>query len=111
MGWHDGTHDPWPYMTYVLFILKTVSREFERRGGQMASPRGAKAEMVRSVIERTTGEFTLRELEAQCPGVSRDMIRKVLKDLRKDGAVECVGRGPAAPWRKRRGNISKKGQE
>jgi Fic family protein len=22
-GWHEGKHDPWPYINYVLFILKT----------------------------------------------------------------------------------------
>ena len=22
-GWHEGTHDPWPYINYLLYILKT----------------------------------------------------------------------------------------
>ncbi len=26
-GWHEGTHDPWPYVNYLLFILKTAYRE------------------------------------------------------------------------------------
>lgn len=34
-----------------------------------------------------------------CPGVSIDLIRKVLKRL-KGSSVECLGRGPAARWRK-----------
>jgi len=29
------------------------------------------------------------------------MLRKVLKDLRREGQVECLGRGPGAPWKKR----------
>lgn len=32
-GWHDGKHDPWPYINYVLYILKTAYREFEKRVG------------------------------------------------------------------------------
>ena len=30
----------------------------------------------------------------------RDMIRKVLKTLRRAGRVSCVGRGPAARWQR-----------
>ncbi len=35
-----------------------------------------------------------------CPGVSLDMIRHVLKSLRDEVKVECLGRGPAAKWQK-----------
>jgi len=50
----------------------------------------------------------LSDLERSCPGVSRDMIRKVLRDLQKSGQVECLGRGQGAPWR-RKGITSKRG--
>jgi Fic family protein len=100
-GWHEGRRDPWPCITYLLFVLKSVCREFEGRVGRMASPLGAKTDMVRLSIERTAGAFTLRELGTKCPGVSRDMVRKVLRDMRSDGRVECVGRGPGARWRKK----------
>ena len=46
--------------------------------------------------------------ERACPGVSRDMVRRVLRDLQKARKVECVGRGPGALWRKK-GNTSKRG--
>ncbi len=32
-GWHDGKHDPWPYINYALFILKTAYQEFAERVG------------------------------------------------------------------------------
>ncbi len=47
------------------------------------------------------GKFTLSELERACPGVSRDMVRQVLKTLRKEGKVKCLGKGPGAAWEKR----------
>jgi hypothetical protein len=34
-------------------------------------------------------------------GISRDMIRQVLREQRAAGAIECQGRGPAARWRKK----------
>lgn len=106
--WHEGRHDPWPYINYVQFILKTAYREFEERVGQTKSPRGAKTDLIGSAISAFPGEFTLADLERACPGVSRDMARRVLRDLQKAGKVECLGRGPGARWRKR-GNTSKKG--
>src|SRR6267143_1974649 len=48
--WHQGTHDPWPYINYILFILKSAYGEFEERVGQLGSPKGAKAEMVLGAI-------------------------------------------------------------
>jgi Fic family protein len=106
--WHEGRHDPWPYINYVLYILKAVYREFEQRVGQMKSPRGAKTELIESAIRTFPAEFTLGDLERACPGVSRDMVRRVLRDLKKSRKVECLGRGPGAPWRKK-GTILKRG--
>ena len=45
------------------------------------------------------GVFRLVDLERACPGVSRDMIRHVLRGLNKLGQVTCQGHGPAAVWR------------
>ncbi|MBI4667477.1 MAG: Fic family protein [Nitrospinae bacterium] len=107
-GWHEGKHDPWPYINYVLFTLKTAYRELEERVGQVKSPRGAKTELIESAINSFTGEFTLSDLERACPGVSRDMVRRVLRDLQKAKKVECLGRGPGASWKKK-GNTPKRG--
>ncbi|MEO8007538.1 MAG: Fic family protein, partial [Betaproteobacteria bacterium] len=106
--WHEGRHDPLPYINYLLFILKTAYREFEERVGQVKSPRGAKTELVEAAVNAFAGEFTVSELERACPGVSRDMIRRVLRNLRQAKKVECLGRGPGAPWR-RRGSTPKRG--
>lgn len=37
-GWHEGKHDPWPYINYLLYILKLAYREFEERVGLATSP-------------------------------------------------------------------------
>src|SRR5208337_1806572 len=99
-GWHEGRHDPWPFINYILFILKTAYREFEDRVGQIASPRGAKTALVEAEIKAFAGDFTLTELGGACPGVSRDMVRRVLRDLQKAKAIACLGKGPGETWRK-----------
>lgn len=99
-GWHQGTHNPWPYVNYILFILKTAYKEFEERVGQTASPRGAKTELVIAAVGRFAGKFKVSEVQRQCPAVSVDLVRRVLKNLRSLGRVKCLGRGQSAEWQR-----------
>lgn len=97
-GWHEGKHDPWIYINYILFILKNAYREFEERVEQVTSPRGAKTEIIIAAIRRANGPFQVANIQKECPGVSIDLIRRVLKDLRPQ--VECLGRGSKAQWQR-----------
>lgn len=97
--WHEGKHNPWPYIGYLLFILKKAYDEFEERAGEIAAPRGEKTELVETAIRQCSGEFAVADLQAACPGVGIDLIRKVLKQL-KGTSVECLGRGQSAKWRR-----------
>lgn len=106
LGWHEGRHHPWPFINYVLFVLKSAYREFEERVGQIASPRGAKAEMVLAAIRAQAGAFRLVDIERTCPGVGREWIRRLLADLKEAGKVTCQGKGPAARWHYGRGKGS-----
>src|SRR2546425_3170226 len=99
--WHQGKHDPWPTIDFLLYILRQACKEFEQCVGQIKSPRGAKTELVEHAIETLSGEFGITDLERACPGVSRDMIRRLLRDFKAEGRIECLGRGPGAKWRKR----------
>jgi Fic family protein len=60
LGWHEGKHDPWPYLNYLLYILKTAYTELEDRFGQTKVPRGEKSEVVTNAICRTTGDFSAK---------------------------------------------------
>jgi Fic family protein len=99
-GWHEGKHDPWPFINYVLSILKIAYQEFEERVGQIAEPKGAKAELVRDAVRKRRGEFRLSDIEQNCPSVGREWIRKVLGDMKNAGELTCKGRGPAARWKR-----------
>lgn len=101
LGWHDGKNDPWPFVNYLMYVLKMAYKEFEERVGATASPRGAKTELVRAAVDAKADVFTIADIERACPGVSRDMIRRVLRSMREEDVVECLGRGPGATWRKK----------
>ena len=95
-NWHEGKHDAWPYINYLLFTLKNVYKEFESRFADTSAPRGEKTAAVIGAINSFESPFTVRQLERQCPGVSRELIRKVMKQ--HSDCLQSTGRGPAAMW-------------
>jgi hypothetical protein len=99
-GWHEGKHNPWPYVNYLLFTLLDGYKEFEQRIGQTASPRGSKTTLVLTAVDRRVGSFQVADLQRDCPGVSLDLIRRVLKKKRESGEIECVVRGRNSLWSK-----------
>ncbi|TVQ78813.1 MAG: Fic family protein [Bradymonadales bacterium] len=99
-GWHQGRHDPWPYIGYTLFILKSAYREFEQRIGNLKERRGEKTALILQAIGHSKDSFHITDIQQKCPGVSVDMIRKVLKDLSTKARIKCLGRGKSAKWKK-----------
>lgn len=99
-GWHEGKHDPWPYINYLLSIFNLACNEFEERVGRTVTEKGAKTAIIKSSIEHKIGPFTISELQLDCPDISVDMIRRVLKKLKSEGLVECLGLGQKAKWQK-----------
>lgn len=97
-GWHEGRHDPYPWLEYFWGTLLRAYGEFRDRAGQIREGRGAKTALVESAVARRRQPFAISELEMDCPGVSRDMIRHVLRRLRDEGKVEVRGRGRGARW-------------
>jgi Fic family protein len=98
--WHEGKHDPWPTMNFLLFILTQASKEFEQRMGQLKAPRGEKTALVETAIDRRTGDFAVSDLQNECPGVGLDLIRRILARLQKEKKVRSLGTGRSAKWRK-----------
>ena len=97
-GWHTGHHNPWPFVNYMLWILKQAYQEFEQRVGDTAEPFGAKAQLVRQAIAHQQGSFSVSDLERACPSVGRDWIRSILRKMKTDGDLRSFGRGAGARW-------------
>jgi len=99
-SWHEGRHDPWHYINFLCFILKSAYKEFEERLGSLPPPRGEKTAMVHDAVRSFPGNFSVADIQGKCPGIGIDMIRRVLKDLQVQEVVECLGRGRNAKWNK-----------
>lgn len=96
-GWHEGKHDPWPYIGYLLFILKQAYQEFEERVGQIEAPRGEKTALIEAAI-RPLETFSVSDIQRACPGVSVDLIRLTLKGMQDKKEVKCTRKGRSAKW-------------
>ena len=99
-GWHEGKHDPWPFINYVLWLMKQAYAEFENRVGETGDARGTKEAMVRDTIGRLTGPFRLADLERACPGVGRDWIRSILREMKRTNELRSFGHGAGARWKR-----------
>jgi len=98
--WHEGKHDPWPALNFLLFILTQASKEFEQRVGHLKSPRGEKTAAVLAAVERQVSTFRVANLQAECPGIGVDLIRHLLARLQKEKKVKSLGTGRSAKWQK-----------
>lgn len=97
-NWHEGRHDPFPWMEYFWGILLRAHGELQDRAGRVLKGRGAKTALVEGAVAQRVRPFSMSEIEDLCPGVSRDMIRHVLRRMRDDGELRVSGRGRGARW-------------
>lgn len=96
-GWREGANDLIPWWNYFLSMLRRAYLEFERQV-ESAEVRGGKSDLVRRTIEAQVGPFSVAEIQASCPSVSLQLIKKVLGDMKREGHVTLVGRGRGALW-------------
>jgi hypothetical protein len=85
-------------MTYFWGVLLRASREFEDRVGTIRIGRGTKTDQIKQAMNRRNAPFAISDIEADCPGISRDMVRNVLRELRDSGGIELQGKGRGARW-------------
>ena len=97
-GWHQGKHDIRPWLRYFWGVMLRAYREFEERVGQVTTARGSKTAHIRRIVERKLTPFAISDLQAECPGISKEMIRVVLRRMRADGLLTVEGAGRGARW-------------
>lgn len=98
VGWHEGRHDPWPWLSYLVERVAEAYGVFERKAAELA-PRGTKQERVEAfALELGPPTFSKDDIRAALLDVSDATIARVLQRLRADGKVLSLGQGPTARW-------------
>lgn len=101
--WHEGAHDPWPWIAYLVGALTGAYDDFEARiAAQRNLATGSKQDQVRRyVLEHAPLRFRVRDIREALPGVSDQTIRLVLSALRREGLIEVDPNDPSgrqAAW-------------
>ncbi len=103
-GWHEQTHDPWPWLTYFVSTLTTAYDTFEGRASSDRST-GTKQDRVRDyVVNHASDIFKISDIRVALPGISDPTIRLALEGLKREGRITPEGTGRSAVWRKARGS-------
>ncbi len=100
-GWHEGQHDIWSWLEYLLGVIVAAYGEFERRVGGVSGGRGAKTAAIEHFVrDGIVEEFTIADVREAALGASDSMIAKVLARLRDEGVIASLGTGRSARWRR-----------
>jgi len=104
--WHDGEHNVWPWVGYLVDILAAAYDDFE---GRVAARRnlaaGSKQDQVRRyILQHAPDVFRIRDVRAALPGIGDPTIKRVLADLRHEGRIEAAddrAAGRLSAWKRR----------
>ncbi len=98
-GWHEGTHEVWPWIGYLLRILSDAYGDFEARVAAGTALVGAtKEEQARNyILTQAPRSFRISQIVDALPDISQATIRNALDRLKLEGRL-AVGRGRSARW-------------
>jgi hypothetical protein len=96
-GWHEGANEIVPWWNYFLGFVRRAYRELAAQV-ESAGKAPAKSQLARSTILSQVGPFTLGQIASQLPSVSRQLVKKVLGELKTSGALRLTGHGRGARW-------------
>lgn len=96
-GWQEGKNEIIPWWNYLLALIRSGYREFEKHVESIAG-RPGKSDLVRQAVLAQVTEFTLADVAAQVTVASPQLIKKVLAQMKTEGKVRLVGRGRGARW-------------
>ncbi|MRI31392.1 cell filamentation protein Fic [Endozoicomonas sp. OPT23] len=101
-GWHEGTHNPMPWINFFLISVIKAYEELEARveGLRERGSRAPKSKLITIAIEEHKGPFSVADICLELPNVSRELVKKVIQQMRKNGDLKAFGKGRGAHWQK-----------
>lgn len=92
-AWREGKHHLDPWLEYFFGVLRSAYQEFEQCVHRSRSARGAKAVLVETAICGFPGDFGYVNLEQSCPGISRPVLNRTLRQLHRLGRIRRTRQG------------------
>ncbi|MDP8262110.1 MAG: Fic family protein [Candidatus Ancaeobacter aquaticus] len=96
-NWIDGHHDVIPWLNMFYDTLISIYSEFEYRVAHFDG-KGSKTDLIKAHIRQISEPFSMNDLQKRSPHITRDMIRKVVRELRDEKKIQSTGIGRNAKW-------------
>ena len=91
-GWHEGTEDAGPFMTYLLGTILAAYKDFGDRFAIVEEKLPA-IDMVRKAVLNKIGRFTKQDIREQCPSLSLSSVEAALRKMVASGELKREGIG------------------
>ena len=98
LGWHEGTNDYTPFITYLLGVLTACYKELDERIGLVSASGNAETQL-RTYFQHQLGSVTKQDIMDDNPGISKRTIERILKKFQDDGIIEKVGAARSTAYR------------
>ena len=106
-GWHESSHNPQPWIDFFLNTLISAGDALEREVNSMQwqGIRAPKSQLIKTAVERMEGAFSVADVCIEIPTVSRELVKKVIQQMRTKGTLKPIGKGRGAQWLKVSGSL------
>jgi Fic family protein len=91
-GWHKVTHNPLPFIKYLLGTILAAYKDFEDRFA-LVETKQSTLETVRQATMNKVGRFTKQDIRELCPSVSISSIEGALRKLVASAELKREGSG------------------
>lgn len=93
VNWYEEENDYEPFVKYMLGVLISAYREFEKRTEIFNNKDISKPDRVAETIKGTIGKISKSEIMEKCPDISEVTVQRALKDLIDTDKIKKIGGG------------------
>ncbi len=93
MNWQECENNYEPFVKYMLGVIISAYREFEKRTYILDEKKPKKPDRVAEVIKNKLGKISKADILEQCPDISEITVQRALKSLLENEDIIKLGGG------------------
>ncbi|MDY6309234.1 MAG: Fic family protein [Oribacterium sp.] len=97
-GWHEGSNDYLPFVTYMLGVMTAAYREFMERTELVEEQKVSKPGRIEDLLRRKLGTFTKAEIQEEFPDIGQATIQRTLSKLQDENKIVKIRGGRYAEY-------------
>ena len=99
-GWHEQNFDLLPWWNYFLGTIKSAYQELKDKV-ELTGNGDNQSSLIRQSALAFENQFSISDIMNLHPSINRELIKKVLSNLKKEKIIEPKGKGRSAKWIKK----------